>query len=277
MEPETFERALHLWPLWRESLEQSREALGYVPNWPVEKAVEWINANYGEKIRPRAEAELRRLDLPENLFEYWEDCFYCDYRRPNGSTDFGKIRRRLAFEERDAQGGLTGNWVPGQRSLPPLPYTASITHLAEEDIQDPWQRVEIMVFAPLASRDLLESAIDQAWRTVRHVQRTPGYSRPHPLSALIVRAKANLSERKRSALDRFKRGETDLEGLLVEEWGQPDVQAELSRLAEQYGGNPVTLKEKHRELQKRVYDRVRRWFPEPKPRVKARGEWRTRL
>ena len=88
MEAETYQRALHLWPDWDESVISSREALGYDTTWPVEEAVAWIEANYEEKIWPRAGAELLRLQLPTNLWRYWEGCFYFGYLWPDGSADF---------------------------------------------------------------------------------------------------------------------------------------------------------------------------------------------
>ena len=113
MEAETYQRALHLWPKWDESILASRQALGYDPTWPVAEPVTWIQEKYGEEIQPRARTELVRLKLPANLQTYWEDCFYCDYLRPEGSPDFNKIRRRIAFEELDGLGETTGRWVEG--------------------------------------------------------------------------------------------------------------------------------------------------------------------
>ena len=116
MEAETYQRALHLWPEWDESILSSRRALGYEPTWPVAEAVAWIETNYVESIESRARAELIRLKLPANLQTYWEDCFYCDYLRVDRSVDFNKIRRRIAYEELDVQGspasarGRRGRW-----------------------------------------------------------------------------------------------------------------------------------------------------------------------
>ena len=87
MEAETYQKALHLWPEWAESILSSRRDLGYDPSWPVAEAVAWIQEKYVEEIQPRARAELVRLELPANLQTYWEDCFYCDYLRPDGGAD----------------------------------------------------------------------------------------------------------------------------------------------------------------------------------------------
>ena len=282
MEAETYQRALHLWPNRDESILTSREALGYQPSWPVEQAVAWIEANYPEAIEPRARAELHRLQLPANLQTYWEDCFYCDYLRPDGSVDFHRIRRRIAYEEMDRLGEKTGRWLAGNRSLPALPYTAGLVWYEDEDIHDPWLRIEVQVHAALVSRDLLDSAIDQAWMTLKHrggiiPHGDVGAAGQHPLSALIPRAKANRSEPKRLALERWRRGDVDFEGLLVEEWQKASIKEELRDIVARCRGNPVQLQKRHRDLQKRVYDRVRKRFPDPRPRLAVKGQWRLHM
>lgn len=274
MQPETFERALHMWPEWQRSITKSREKLGYVPTWPVEKAVAWIEANYEkEQIGYIAASELQRLDLPPNLLEYWEDCLYCCYRRPDGSTDFSKIRRRIAFEEVDRRGNKTGTWIPGNKSLPKLPYEASLMWEAEEDIHSPWVRFEIMVYAPLATKEILEAATEEAWRTLRHVKSYSDQIRQHQLAGFILKVKANTSEAKRSALERYQRSEIDFEGLLEEEWQKPDIQVEQGRIMESYRHSSTESLKACHGLQKKVYDRVRKWFPDPKPKLKVRGQW----
>ncbi len=45
----------------------------------------------------------------------------------------------------------------------------------------------------------------------------------------------------------------------------------------EYRGNPVQLQKMHRALQKRVYDRVLKWFPDPKPWIAVKGHWRRHL
>ena len=74
-----------------------------------------------------------------------------------------------------------------------------------------------------------------------------------------------------------RRGEVDFEGLLAEEWQDAMIQQELREVVDQSGGNPVQLQKRHRDLQKRVYDRVRKWFPDPKPRVSVKGQWRLHM
>ena len=116
MEQTTYQRALHLWPEWDSSIRASRTELGYDAGWPVEKSVKWIEGNYGKKIIPTVLKELERLELPPNLRTYWEDCFYCDYLKPDGKPDFSRIRRRIADKEVDRQGKKTDNWKPGNLS-----------------------------------------------------------------------------------------------------------------------------------------------------------------
>ncbi len=281
MEAETYQRALHLWPKWDESILNSRQALGYDPTWPVAEAVTWIQEKYVEEIQPRARTELVRLELPANLQPYWEDCFYCDYLRPDGSADVNKIRRRVAYEEVDGRGKKTGRWLQGNRSLPAMPFDAALVWYEDEDVHDPRLRIEVKVHAPLVSRDILDSALDQAWRTITH---TGGYSLDgslgvgkHPLLALIPQARVNRSETKRRALERYQRGEVGFEGLLAEAWLDTSLQQELREMVGQYRGNPVLLRKEHRYMQKRIYDRVRNWFPYPKPRVVIKGQWREHM
>ena len=50
MEAETYQKALHLWPEWAESILSSRRDLGYDPSWPVAEAVAWIQEKYVEEI-----------------------------------------------------------------------------------------------------------------------------------------------------------------------------------------------------------------------------------
>ncbi len=99
MKQQTYERALQMWPEWRKSVEKSRRELGYDPRWPDRKALDWIEANYVRAVQPLARSELHRLNLPQNLPNYWEDCLYCDYTRLDGSVDHQRIRRRRAVEE----------------------------------------------------------------------------------------------------------------------------------------------------------------------------------
>ncbi len=123
--------------------------------------------------------------------------------------------------------------------------------------------------------------MDQAWRTITH---SSEYSLSgaaavgkHPLLDLIPQARANRSETKRRALERYQKGEVGLEGLVAEVWQAPSIQQELREMVGRYRGNPVLLQKRHRDLQKRVYDRVRNWFPDPKPRAAIKGQWREHM
>ena len=277
MEHETFERALHMWPDWHESIRSSRLELGYDPKWPVAQAARWINENYSGRVRPNAESELERLGLPPNLREYWEDCFYCDYHRLDGSSDFNRIRRATAYEEVDKQGEKTGRWVPGNRSLPKLPYEIELVHYPDDDIHSEWLRFELMIHTSFAGRDMLDEATGRALWLLRHLHSMghPMAGR-HPVAALISRAKANLSQRKRNAVRRYLANEIDFEGLLEEEWIRADTQVDVRqniRVCPRNWSGEKALKYE----QDRIYNRVRRWFPDPKPKVAQKGTWRHRL
>ncbi len=150
MESQTFERALHAWDPWYESMEQSRELLGYDPRWPKDNCIDWIEEHY-PAIRKQAKDELERLELPPTLRQYWEDCFYSDYRNRDGKTNYDKITRLLSE----------------QKSLPELPCDYGIVWHENEDIHDPWLRVEIKLHARFATRELFNYAARYAYETVQ--------------------------------------------------------------------------------------------------------------
>ena len=113
--------------------------------------------------------------------------------------------------------------------------------------------------------------MDQAWRTITHsseysVSGAASAVGKHPLLALIPQGRVNRSESKRRALERFQRNEVDFEGLLAEASQDPSVQQELREMIVRYRGNPVLLRKRHHDIQKRVYDRVRNWFPAAGPK-----------
>ena len=95
MKRNTLEVGLHQWEPWHESIERSRRELGFDPAWPDEKVNQWAADNYGALIRPRAVAELAVLRLPPRFLEYWEDCFYNEYKdadgRPRGKAPTGIV------------------------------------------------------------------------------------------------------------------------------------------------------------------------------------------
>ena len=150
MERQTFERALHTWDEWHESIERSRKQLGYDPQWTKDSCITWIEEHYAE-IRKHADDELKKLELPPTLREYWEDCFYSDYITPDGKTDYSKITRRLSE----------------RKSLPHLPCDYGVVWYEDEDIHDPWLRVEIKLHARFATRELFNYAARYAYESVK--------------------------------------------------------------------------------------------------------------
>jgi len=149
MEKQTFERAIHKWPEWHNSIEQSRKLLGYDPAWPRDTCIAWIEEHL-KAIRDKGEAELKRLELPPSLQIYWEDCFYIDYKRPDGSTDYDRITR----------------YFSNRKSLPEMPCNYGIVWHENEDIHDPWLRVEIKLHARFATKELLDYATRYAYESV---------------------------------------------------------------------------------------------------------------
>jgi len=152
MEKQTFERALHAWDEWHDSIGQSRKLLDYDPKWPRDTCIDWIEKHY-PSIRKQAEDELKRLELPPTLYQYWEDCFCSDYKTQDGKTDYGKITRRLS------EG----------KSLPELPCDHGVVWHEGEDIHDPWLRVEIKLHARFATKELFDYAAQLAYDAVESV------------------------------------------------------------------------------------------------------------
>jgi len=163
MQKQTFERALHAWDEWPDSIEKSREMLKYDPSRPRDTCIGWIEKHYPE-IRKRAEDELRRLELPPTLREYWEDCFYSDYKTKSGKTDFSKITRRLS----------------DRKSLPELPCDHGVVWYEGEDVNDPWLRVEINLHARFATKELFDYAARLAYDAVKSYRWRSGL-KEHPV------------------------------------------------------------------------------------------------
>jgi hypothetical protein len=151
MKRKTFQRALHAWSKWDNSIDRSRKLLGYDPAWPRDKCISWIENHYSTIIRKQAEEELKRLELPPTLREYWEDCFYSDYKTKSDKTDFSKITRRLS----------------DSKSLPELPCDHGVVWYEGEDVNDPWLRVEIKIHARFATREIFDYAAWQAYEDVK--------------------------------------------------------------------------------------------------------------
>ena len=70
MERQTFERALHAWEPWYESIEQSRIELGFNPQWKKETCLKWIE-DHKKEINDQAKSELERLQLLRQLMRNW--------------------------------------------------------------------------------------------------------------------------------------------------------------------------------------------------------------
>ena len=151
MEVQTFERALHLWPDWGESIRTSRQLLGYNLELPQDERAKWIDQHYYPEIRAQGEAELKRLGLPPNLQQYWEDCLYSDYQDKGGNIHYDRITRCLSE----------------RKSLPELPCESSLTWYPGEDIHDPWLRIEIRLHARFATRELFDYGAEQAFENLR--------------------------------------------------------------------------------------------------------------
>ena len=163
MKRKTFERALHAWDDWHDSIERSRKLLGFNVRWPINIRRGLIKKRYPE-IREQAESELKRLDLPLTLREYWEDCFYSDYRSKDDKSDYSKITRCLSKG----------------KSLPHLPCDYGVVWYEDEDIHDPWIRVEIRMHARFATKELFNYAARYAYESVESHLWSENIQ-PHPL------------------------------------------------------------------------------------------------
>jgi len=156
MERQTFERALHEWDEWHESIIKSRQLLGYNPKWSRDECIDWIEGQHGQErhypaVRGQALAELKRLELPPILRTYWEDCFYSDYQAEDGTVKFDKITRRLSE----------------RKSLPDLPCDWGVVWHGNEDIHDPWLRIEIRLHARFATREVFNYAAKYAYESTK--------------------------------------------------------------------------------------------------------------
>jgi hypothetical protein len=164
----TFERAIHKWDKWHDSIDRCRATLGFDPKWSREACINWIEEHYLD-IRSHGEKELKSLELPPTLLEYWEDCFYSDYRMNDGKTDYSRITRRLS----------------DQKSLPPLPCDISIVWHEEEDIHDPWLRIELKIHTRFITYEIFNYASRFAHETVKSHLLSEGQIRPNMSSSII--------------------------------------------------------------------------------------------
>ena len=255
MKRNTLEVGLHQWEPWHESIERSRRELGFDPAWPDEKVNQWAADNYGALIRPRAVVELAALRLPPRFLEYWEDCFYNEYKDASGRPHPDRVRRLRT----------------DRKSTPRLPFDASLSWDSGEDVHDPWLPVVIRIHAEFCTRDLFNAAANDAWVTLRdHLLLSQ--TTLHPVAVLARKVRPNTSERKRSAQDRFTRQEATFEDLLSEVWMTEEIQGRLGGIMES-GASSQRSKRLVRALRKIVYDRVRRWLGDDAPLAPRRGRW----
>lgn len=167
MERQTFERALHAWDGWGKSINKSRKLLGYSPKWPKAKRISWIEEHYPE-IKKRANSELERMELPPNLYEYWEDCLYSEYVDKTGKINYKRITRKLSEE----------------KSLPELPYEHGIVWHENKNVDNPWLRVEIRIHERFVTKELFNDATRLAYEIVQSHLLSQKV-KPHPVCARL--------------------------------------------------------------------------------------------
>lgn len=162
MQKKTFEKALHKWPEWHNSIEQSRKLLGYRLRWSKKMRISWIEDNI-KAIRNQGKGELNRMELPPVLQQYWEDCLYSDYRDKDGNVILKRITRFLSK----------------RKSLPELPCDQRIAWYENEDVHKPWVRVEIWIHKRFATKELFNYAAKYAFRTLEgHISQNNIKSHP---------------------------------------------------------------------------------------------------
>ncbi len=264
VERDTFERALHMWPDWSASIVKCRVDLGYDLAAPFKFRINWIDETYS-KIRRKAQSELDRLKLPPNLFQYWEDCLYCDYGDVEGRVHYDRITRGFGYFDADSDVFTLGN-----KSLPPLPYDQGIVWYDDEEIDRPWVRLEINVHPSFFTHTMLKEAAEDGYRSMSHIVSHHGYEE-HPVAKIINRSKVKPNLRKKEAIRRFQANEVDFEGLLAEEWRTEDTQRKLGEYRAKY-----ELAKGEKTLKNGVYNRVATWFKTQGlavPKLKHKGRW----
>jgi hypothetical protein len=202
MKKKTFQRALHAWPEWDGSIERSRKLLGYDPAWPRDTCISWIENHYSTIIRKQAEDELKRLELPPTLREYWEDCFYSNYKTKSGKTYFRKITRRLS----------------DRKSLPEMPCDHGVVWYEGEDVNDPWLRVEINIHARFATRGLLDYAARLAYGDINSYHWSHGLEE-HPVCQWLKGGRPFVDEERALECARLKDEEHWTEKDIGEKFG----------------------------------------------------------
>lgn len=255
MKRNTLEKGLLAWEPWHESIERSRRELGFDPSWPDDKVTQWMANNYDPIIRKKGEEEVAALGLPPTFKEFWEDCLYNRYKDANGRPHPDRVQRVRT----------------GRKSELPLPFRAYLSWDEDEDIDDPWLTVRIQIHGEFCTRDLFDTAANDAWGTLAEHRRNKQTSF-HPVAILARKARPNVSERKRSALDRYSEETHGFEDLLREEWESEQIQRPLREGLRQ-SSDPLRRKRVLRRWRKTVYDRVRRWLGGAAPPATRRGQW----
>ena len=244
------------WDEWHESIERGRRELEFDPAWSDERVGEWVAKHYPTRVRPKAQAEINAMGLPPTFLEFWEDCLYNEYRGGEGKPRPAMIHRVRS----------------GRRSEPNPPFKVALVWEPDEDVHGPWVRMEIMIHTEFCTHDLYQDAASLGWDTIRQHLYLNNIT-PHPVAVLATKVKPNVSERKENAIDRYVAGEVSFDDLITEEWESPEVRAQLAKVMATY---PTQYK-RDRELkavQKKVYNKVKRWFGSSAPEAEVRGQWR---
>ena len=92
MQPSTLERALHRWPLWRESILKARAELNFKPALlkSEQQTAKWEKDVGWDKAIDVCLEALQKMELPWYLGFYWLACFCADYQEGQ-SVDFAQI------------------------------------------------------------------------------------------------------------------------------------------------------------------------------------------
>ncbi len=233
MERKTFERALHNWPDWHDSIEQSRNLLGYDPNWPKDKCLLWIEDNV-KAIRTQGESELNRLELPPVLLQYWADCFYSNYRDNDGNINLKMITSCLS----------------NSKSKPELPCEQRIVWYEDEDIHSPWIRVEIFIHSRFATKELFNYASRYDFKTLKGELFWRSLE-PHPITQWLGGGRPPIDEEIALECARLADEDDWTESKIGNKYGwalQEDNYGKLSqcRAARRYIKRGRELKKKHR-------------------------------
>ena len=239
MQPSTVEKALHRWPLWRDSILRARSKFDFEPLPTGEQLRKWKwhnnNAvwNYGQK-------EMKRLGLPQSAGYYWLACFYANYIRADGTTDYDAITDVLFTSE----GELSNKAYP-------LLYEYSVTVAAS------------------TPQELLSIKIKPAKDVI--------VSLPPELESIMKSIRGRLPERSEIELE-IKQGNLTYEQVLRRIGESGDIQAEWFSIKHRCRSNVVALQRARRGLLSRVngigrrlWERAGRPPPDRKRSTKERN------